>query len=336
MKTKAGAEIMDAVAAAERRVCQNCKRDVAAANFSLHEAHCLRFLTVCPKCQEPVARKDMEEHLGQAHQQVPGWGRGSASKWGRSRCSQTGQLLFPLPLQVRCPLCHHRMQQYLLEQHQVEECQERPTKCSFCELEMPHHRLQAHLDLCSSRTTMCWDCGKYVTYKSLAVHTLRCQATQKPSDPGPNASLCQSCNTWFLDEQYLQHLNECTPLSQLLGALSTHSPQKQSSPPSLAASPPSNVAEAEKTVRPKMKEKALSSVGRPSLKPPKSRKGPSPLPFTATVDDDSYNQFGSCSRCNILLPRPVLQKHERKCTQAASLPALRRSPRLLGKGGEST
>lgn len=46
------------------------KRDVAAANFSLHEAHCLRFLTLCPECDEPVAQKDMKDHLTEAHKQV--------------------------------------------------------------------------------------------------------------------------------------------------------------------------------------------------------------------------------------------------------------------------
>uniref|UniRef100_A0A670YSG2 Uncharacterized protein n=1 Tax=Pseudonaja textilis TaxID=8673 RepID=A0A670YSG2_PSETE len=46
------------------------KRDVTAANFSLHEAHCMRFLAVCPECEEPVASKDMKEHLAKAHQQV--------------------------------------------------------------------------------------------------------------------------------------------------------------------------------------------------------------------------------------------------------------------------
>lgn len=46
------------------------KRDVSTANFSLHEAHCLRFLTLCSECDEPVARKDMKDHQTEAHKQV--------------------------------------------------------------------------------------------------------------------------------------------------------------------------------------------------------------------------------------------------------------------------
>lgn len=46
------------------------KRDVSAANFCLHEAHCLRFLTLCSECDEPVARKNMKDHQTEAHKQV--------------------------------------------------------------------------------------------------------------------------------------------------------------------------------------------------------------------------------------------------------------------------
>uniref|UniRef100_A0A2K5Z2T9 XIAP associated factor 1 n=1 Tax=Mandrillus leucophaeus TaxID=9568 RepID=A0A2K5Z2T9_MANLE len=45
------------------------KRHVASAHFALHEAHCLRFLVLCPECEEPVSRKNMEEHCKVEHQQ---------------------------------------------------------------------------------------------------------------------------------------------------------------------------------------------------------------------------------------------------------------------------
>ncbi|KFP06106.1 XIAP-associated factor 1, partial [Calypte anna] len=54
----------------ESRFCTNCKRDVSAANFSIHTVHCLRFLTLCPECDEPVSQKDMEDHQKEAHNQV--------------------------------------------------------------------------------------------------------------------------------------------------------------------------------------------------------------------------------------------------------------------------
>ncbi|XP_068512471.1 XIAP-associated factor 1 [Anas acuta] len=45
------------------------KRGVHAANFSLHEAHCLLFLTLCPECDKPVAQNDMKSHQTEAHKQ---------------------------------------------------------------------------------------------------------------------------------------------------------------------------------------------------------------------------------------------------------------------------
>ncbi|XP_015743940.2 XIAP-associated factor 1 [Python bivittatus] len=300
----------------ERRICKNCKRDVAAVNFSLHEAHCMRFLAVCPKCEELVASKEMKEHLASAHQQV------------------------------RCKLCHQMIQQYLLEHHEAEECQERSVKCHFCELEMPFLKLQPHLDACGSRTTMCWDCGKYVMHKDQEGHALTCQAGNKLRARGSN--LCQQCNNWFPTDQYLHHLNECSSLSQLLGGLATHSPTKSSSPPSpwslptpAPPSPPWKM-KAEKDVRPKRKDGELPSIEKVSLKPSRSKKASSCQAFASILTSngpqalsDTYDQLVTCSQCNILLPSPTLQKHEKKCQRAASLQALRRSPRFLGKKEES-
>ncbi|PNJ13145.1 XAF1 isoform 2 [Pongo abelii] len=50
-------------------VCRNCKRHVASAHFTLHEAYCLRFLVLCPECEEPVPKETMEEHCKVEHQQ---------------------------------------------------------------------------------------------------------------------------------------------------------------------------------------------------------------------------------------------------------------------------
>ncbi|NXA41982.1 XAF1 factor, partial [Eudromia elegans] len=116
------------------------KRDVSAANFSLHEAHCLRFLTLCPECDEPVAQKDLKDHQTEAHKQV------------------------------RCNLCHQGIQQYQLEYHKAKECHERSIKCNICELEMPFNKLQEHLNTCASRTERCWTCNKYVMYKDQNKH----------------------------------------------------------------------------------------------------------------------------------------------------------------------
>ncbi|XP_015670330.1 XIAP-associated factor 1 isoform X1 [Protobothrops mucrosquamatus] len=277
----------------DRRICKNCKRDVAAVNFSLHEAHCMRFLALCPKCEELVASKDMKEHHAKAHQKV------------------------------RCILCHKKMQQYLLEYHEAEECQERLIKCHFCELELPFHMLQPHLDACGSRTTMCWDCGKYVMHKAQEGHKLTCQTDNMLRSPGSKTNLCQQCNNWFPADQYLFHLNECSSPPQLLGALATHSAARSRSPPSPWSPPPPAPSsptwkmKAEKDVRPKRRDRELPSLQKASLKSPRSKKASSCQDFASILTstgpqalNDAYDQLATCSQCNIFLPSPVLQKHE--------------------------
>ncbi|XP_048375509.1 XIAP-associated factor 1 isoform X2 [Sphaerodactylus townsendi] len=272
----------------ERKLCKNCKHEVTASNFSLHEAHCVRFLAVCPKCDEPIALKDMKEHFAKAHKEA-------------------------------------------------EECPERTVRCQFCELDLPDHKLQAHLDTCGSRTTSCWHCGKYVMYKALKEHKVICKAKAQGRSHDSSANLCQHCHRSFPDEKFLQHLNECFPLPRLLGDLTTHSPKRPGSPTS-PQHPPTPTSEAvERGAHPKKKE--LASTGRPSLKPPRSRK----LAFVSTLasaapqalEDSLYDTLVTCSQCNILLPSPTLKKHEKKCQGRTSLQMLRRSPRQMDKGEET-
>ena len=46
------------------------KRDIAAANFIMHEVHCRRNITLCRDCQEPVPRSEMEAHFEEYHKPV--------------------------------------------------------------------------------------------------------------------------------------------------------------------------------------------------------------------------------------------------------------------------
>uniref|UniRef100_A0A3Q1F114 XIAP associated factor 1 n=1 Tax=Acanthochromis polyacanthus TaxID=80966 RepID=A0A3Q1F114_9TELE len=39
-----------------------CHKEVAEANFALHETHCSRFLCLCPECDEAVPRDQLAEH----------------------------------------------------------------------------------------------------------------------------------------------------------------------------------------------------------------------------------------------------------------------------------
>ncbi|NXF72359.1 XAF1 factor, partial [Sclerurus mexicanus] len=277
----------------ESRFCKNCKRDVSAANFSLHEVHCMRFLTLCAECDEPVAQKDMEDHQREAHKQV------------------------------RCSLCHQSVQQYQLEHHENKECQKRAMKCIICNLEIPFNKLQEHLDTCGSRTERCQECNKYIMYKDQRKHKDVCPNSNlsyhKDVDlqAGTGGNLCQKCCKSFPDDQYSQHLVSIFETEQEHG----FDPLQSSSSPVPFSS--SENAMAWKDVRPKGKEgnQPLTSktpknkkIGFPS--PTRGRCSTSPQ---ALKDTQSFDTLVTCDHCNILLPLPTLRKHEIKCLHWTTL-----------------
>ncbi|KAM6338327.1 XIAP-associated factor 1 isoform 3-T3 [Alca torda] len=265
----------------ESKFCKNCKRDVSAANFSIHEAHCLRFLTLCLECDEPVAQKDMKDHQTEAHKQT-------------------------------------------------KECHERATKCKICELEMPFNKLQEHLNTCASRTERCWECDKYIMYKDQNKHKDICQNSSLSYGTGDN--FCQECNKSFPDDQYSQHLNQCSAAHKLAKALAGQSTSKLSSDPppsssSLAPSSCSEKATAWRDVRPKRKERDRPLTSKTLLKSAKKENIGFPSPTRGGLstssqdlkDTQSFDMLVTCAHCNILLPLPTLWKHEIKCLRLTSL-----------------
>ncbi|NXG08959.1 XAF1 factor, partial [Sakesphorus luctuosus] len=273
----------------ESRFCQNCKRDVSAANFSLHEAHCMRFLSLCPECDEPIAQKDMEDHQREAHKQI------------------------------RCSLCHQSMQQYQLEYHENKECQKRAMKCNICDLEMPFNKLQEHLDTCRSRTERCQECNKYIMYKDQPKHKDIC----------PNSNLSYQKDVDFQTSEASTNTavthHTAHKLTEVLAGESTSNlvsdPAQSSS--SLAPSFSSENAMVWRDVRPKWKgrDQPLTS------KTPKNKKigflsptrgGCSTSP-QAPKDTESFDVLVTCDYCNILLPLPTLRKHEVKCLHWTTL-----------------
>ncbi|XP_054250385.1 XIAP-associated factor 1 [Indicator indicator] len=305
--------------AEDSRFCKNCKQDVAAANFSLHEAHCLRFLALCPDCDKPVAHKDMADHQAEAHKQV------------------------------RCKLCHQSMQQYQLEHHETEECLKRAVRCRICELELPFDKLKEHLDTCASRTEHCGACNKYITYRDQSKHREVCpntdlsyqedvnfqtrEASTKATfiyPTGTGGNLCHKCNKAFPDEQYPQHLKKCNAAQkptedfedQATSKLSRDPPNPP--PSSLAPSSSSKNAMVWKDVRPKTKQRDQPMTSKTLLKPPENKEigFPSPTSPQALADIQSFDMLETCAHCNILLPLPTLQKHEIKCLRLTSLKML--------------
>ncbi|NXG77472.1 XAF1 factor, partial [Baryphthengus martii] len=260
------------------------KRDVSAANFSLHKAHCLRFLALCPECGEPVAQKDMKDHQTEVHKQV------------------------------RCNLCHQSMQQYQLEHHRAKECHKRAIKCKICELEIPFDKLEEHLNTCASRTEWCGDCNSYIMYKDQNRHKDICQNGGLSYPRDTNFQTTEASTNATLIYPIAHKLTK--PLAdQPMSKLSSDPPQSSSS---LDLSSYSEHAMVWKDVRPKMKKKDQPLTSKMLLKLPKNKKIGFPSPTKsgfstspqALKDTESFDKLVTCAHCNILLPLPTLQKHE--------------------------
>lgn len=174
------------------RTCGQCHKDVAEANFALHETHCRRFLCLCPDCDEPVPREQLSQHREEQH------------------------------TQVRCSKCNQKMERCHLVDHESEACVERLQSCQFCELELPWKEMDEHCVACGSRTELCRDCNRYVTLRDLPEHGLTCSATNNGSGPPQTTSKlppnktsitvsCSRCMASFPAEDIDEHELECVP-----------------------------------------------------------------------------------------------------------------------------
>nr|XP_040036752.1 LOW QUALITY PROTEIN: XIAP-associated factor 1 [Gasterosteus aculeatus aculeatus] len=181
------------------RTCGACHKDVAEANFSLHETHCRRFLCLCPACDEPVPREQLDRHQEEQH------------------------------AEVRCSGCHAKMERRQLADHQADECSQRLQSCRFCELELPLKHLDETGVACGSRTELCADCGRYVTLRGLPDHVAAaCSASAAATASGPPGACggaplpkktetrkCGRCSASFPAEEADEHELVCflaTPL----------------------------------------------------------------------------------------------------------------------------
>ncbi|XP_036420691.1 XIAP-associated factor 1 isoform X2 [Colossoma macropomum] len=131
-------------------------KEVAKVNYSMHEAHCKRFLCLCPDCGDSVPKEQLEEHREEQH------------------------------TVVRCQKCDEKMQRCKLPDHEKDECSERPQSCEFCNLELPLSALNEHTETCGSRTERCPDCKQYVMLKDRTRHDQICSSALSKDDGSNN------------------------------------------------------------------------------------------------------------------------------------------------------
>nr|XP_046244399.1 XIAP-associated factor 1 [Scatophagus argus] len=172
------------------RTCGQCHREVAEANFALHEMHCHRFLCLCADCEEAVPKEHLDQHREEQH------------------------------TQVKCSKCNQKMERRYLMDHESDECVERLQSCQFCELELPWKELDEHHLVCGSRTELCGDCGRYVTKRDQPEHSLTCSASDNGSGPPETTSklppnnteatvICDRCSAPFPAKDIEEHKLEC-------------------------------------------------------------------------------------------------------------------------------
>lgn len=134
------------------RLCGNCKRDIPEFNFTIHEIHCKRNISVCKLCKEPFPTSEMEEHMETEHTPVI------------CKCKMTVE---------KCDL----------EEHKLSACPLRLVKCQFCELELAFNKLGDHVEYCGARTESCETCGRSVMKKDLEEHPQVCGKETAPKKP---------------------------------------------------------------------------------------------------------------------------------------------------------
>lgn len=154
------------------QVCRNCKRSVASSHFTLHEAHCLRFLVLCPECEEPIPESKMKEHVEAVHQQT------KESQQDPAECKFCELAVQLSKLDVHeyhcgsrtehCPHCNQRVILRVLAQHK-DLCLSakgkpkegkrsvspgRKTHCDICKQMIPEHKYASHMKQCSAPRTV--------------------------------------------------------------------------------------------------------------------------------------------------------------------------------------
>ncbi|WAR01253.1 TRAD1-like protein [Mya arenaria] len=132
----------------ETKLCSNCKKQISANNFVMHEMHCRRHIGLCEHCKEPFPRNEMEAHFQESH------------------------------AKIKCPKCSTEVEIMHLEDHEENDCPKKPMTCIYCELEFPKCDLNSHLDYCGSRTEPCPKCGVFIMLKEQQKHEE--QNCQKP------------------------------------------------------------------------------------------------------------------------------------------------------------
>ena len=113
------------------------KRDIPCSNYQMHTAHCARHITLCSKCDEPIPKREFDEHQSQCSgpiveepsQPEP---EKSVTKVAAVKC-QTIASALPAPTSSTTASVPEPV-------------------CKYCHLEFPNQNMTEHENYCGSRT----------------------------------------------------------------------------------------------------------------------------------------------------------------------------------------
>lgn len=174
----------------EKEMCMNCKRDVSCSNYQMHTAHCARHITLCKKCDEPVPKKDLPNHVCETEEtkaeqlQPPPEVQAAPKPQPRSNKKEINSSALsgtrpkvqsvPAPSSVRVQDMAKPPKEVVI-----------PDKiCQYCKLEFTQKQLDEHEDYCGSRTEQCPECSDFVMLKEWEKHQsmrLYHELAKKPS-----------------------------------------------------------------------------------------------------------------------------------------------------------
>lgn len=131
----------------------NSHKGIPEDVYTLHEVHCMRFLSVCSLCKEVIPKSKKSSHDAEFHAKEP------------------------------CNYCMVNFEAKDLSLHKT-VCNARPKPCLYCGAVMELFHLINHEDTCGNRTEDCELCGKIVIIKNIPEHLAACVQTEN-QDPQP-------------------------------------------------------------------------------------------------------------------------------------------------------
>ncbi|XP_034459899.1 XIAP-associated factor 1 [Hippoglossus hippoglossus] len=259
------------------RTCGLCHKEVAEANFALHETHCSRFLCLCPDCDEAVPKEQLSQHREEEH--TP----------------------------TRCSKCHQKMERCRLKDHESDECVERLQACQFCDLELPWKQLEEHCLVCGSRTELCRDCSRYVRLRDQPEHASTCPAAGNDASPPQTASIptneititCSGCMGFVSAEDIEKHELECFSAS---GWDYSGKEKKEH-----------EKEEREHEEDKEEEEELPGQVTTPQLSSIYKAASLSNTHHSGPLGEGDQDQISICPHCHLALPLFTLRRHQAKC-----------------------